>query len=149
MVTSSLGRAKHLVAGAFWVLLVVGGVAATPAEAGCGHGVTSNMSRSNARSFSNLELFRDSALDPTDSPLETPRRNLPCSGPSCSKGQGLPHAPAPSSPSRSDSWCWTTLEILWCEPQSADKLATLSTPDPQYSTSPIERPPRTSRTRTP
>jgi hypothetical protein len=148
MVFSSPCRAKHLVAGAFWVLLAVGGVAPSPARAGCGHDVTSNVSRSNAKLVSNLELFRASALDLNHSSPVGPRRNLPCSGPSCSEGQGLPHAPATSLPLRSDPWCCTTLAIQWRAPQSANRLAKPCTAHPRYSASPIERPPRTPRPRT-
>ena len=141
MISSSPGPAKHWVAGAFCVLLVVGGVAPSPAWAGCGRDVTSKASRSTRDSLSALELLKSSAAEPADSAPAGPRPDRPCSDPSCSRGRGLPQTPAPSSPVKSDPWYCTTIALWWGSPRSAEPLGNLSASHPRHSTSPIERPP--------
>ncbi len=67
MVPSFRRRAKHWVAKTFCMLLAAGGVAPSPARAGCGHDVTSNLIRSTWESLSDLELlkeFRDGSSRP-------------------------------------------------------------------------------------
>jgi|SRR5579883_1631295 len=145
MLSSLPVPAKHWVAGAFAVLLAVGGIVPSTARAGCGHNVTSRLSRSTQDSFSNLELFRYSAASPFDSAPGDPGRDRPspCSGPSCSQGRSRPQAPAPSSNTvRSDPCCDTTGALCWAYPESVDKLDNPFTSCPRQSTSPLERPPR-------
>jgi hypothetical protein len=144
MAFSSSGRATHSVAGAFCLLLAVGGVAPSPARASCGHDVSSSVGRSAGKSLSNLELFRYSAANPFDSALGDPRRDRPCSGPSCSRAPSVPHAPAPlpTMTVRSDPWCCTTAALRWGAPESIGMLAGRSTSQPRHGTSPLERPPR-------
>ena len=79
---------------------------------------------------------------PADSAPVGPRRDLPCSGPSCSQRRGLPQAPAPSSPVRSDPWCCTIAAPCWDGPDSPEELADLSRSLPRHNTSPPERPPQ-------
>ncbi len=146
---SALGkRAKHLNPAAFSVLLVVVGMSSSTARASCGHGVASKLSRSWDRSLSDLEVFRYSPAKAGDSAPAGPRRESPCSGPGCSRGGDLPHAPAPSSAPKSETWCCTTVALRWSCPDSNDHTAGLFTPPPRHTTFPIERPPRTSHPRT-
>jgi hypothetical protein len=147
MVPSFDERSKHWVAGAFGVLLVVAGIAPTPARAGCGHGVTSNLSRSTSNWLLGPELFRHSAAGPADLAPARPGRDLPCSGPSCSQRRGVPQTPAPSSPVRSDPWCDTIAASCRDVPDSPEELTNPSPSHPRHRISPPERPPRHPRLR--
>jgi len=134
----------HCVAGAF-LLLVVGGVAPPSARASCGRDVTSSLSRSTGKWLSRLELLGEPFAKPVDPASGDPRPQGPCSGPSCSGGRDLPHAPAPSPEPTdpSDSWCCTIVAQHWggsLEPTGT--LANLPSVHPRHSTSPLERPPR-------
>lgn len=145
MISSFLKRAKPWIAGAFCMLLVVGGIAPSTARASCGHNVTSDLIRSSRDSVSELELLRyDSSAESVESAPASPRRDLPCSGPSCSQGgRNLPQAPAPTVSVRmSDPWCCTSNSPGWDGPESAEKPAEFSLSSPRHLTSPIERPPR-------
>jgi hypothetical protein len=142
MMSSPSGRAKHEVIGAFCVLLAVGGLAPSSTQASCGHNVASSVSRVIADSLTELELEGSLGVGPTDPAPAGPHRQQPCSGPACSKGRTLPHAPAPSSPVRSDTWCCTTAALYWGGPDPGDLLADLATSHPQHSMSSLERPPR-------
>jgi hypothetical protein len=143
MVSSFHERAKHWITGAFSMLLVIGGVAPSPARASCGHDVTSNRIQSARESRSDLELLKYSGADQANSAPAGPRRELPCSGPSCSRSQGLPSAPVTSILVRmSDPWCCTTISSRWDDPDSADKPVDLSIAHPRYNASRVERPPR-------
>jgi hypothetical protein len=150
MFSSFLKRAKHRIAGAFCMLLVIGGAAPSAACASCGHDVTSNRARSARESFSRLELLKYTGVDQAKSAPAGTRRELPCSGPSCSRGRGLPPAPATSVPVRmSDPWCCcTTISSRWDDPDSAEKPDDLSTSHPWHNTSRLERPPRNPLKRT-
>lgn len=104
MTSRSLGHARHTLARAVFLLAALS-LAPSAAEASCGHDVTSRVGRS--ISVSDLTILED--LDATGShPMPSaPRGERPCSGPSCSRGQGLPHAPAPSISPRHEDWCLT------------------------------------------
>ena len=145
MLSSFRKRANHWIAGAFCMLLVVGGVAPSPARASCGHDVTSNLIRSARESLSDLDVLIYSA----DSTPAAPRRDLPCSGPGCSEGRNLPQAPATSIPVRiTDPFCCTTVATYGNGPDSAEKLADLSISRPRHNSSPLDRPPRDPQPRT-
>ena len=121
------------------MLLLTGGVAPSTARASCGHDVTSNLSRSTRESLYELDVLKDSA----SLTREMPRRDLPCSGPRCSKSQNLPQAPATSVPVRiTDPFCCTTFATRENDPDSDLKPAELSVPSPRYIASRLERPPR-------
>ena len=85
-------------------------------------------------------IARYSTAGPADSSPADPRRDLPCSGPSCSQRRGLPQAPAPSSPVRSDPWCCTIVAPCWDGPDSPDELTDLSLSHPRHNTSPPDGP---------
>ncbi len=108
MDSSSPGRALRLLP---WALLVLVGLACfapSPARAGCSHYVVSSLSRSGVNSRTDPELFRPPNAREADPAPTAPRRDLPCSGPSCSRGPGLPHVPVPLPSVLSDQWCCTT-----------------------------------------
>jgi hypothetical protein len=149
MVSSVHERTTHWIAGAFCMLMVIGGVAPSPARASCGHDVTSNQIRSSRESLSELELLKYTGTDQANSAPAGPRREMPCSGPSCSPARGLPLAPATSVPVRiSDLWCCMTISSRWEEPDSAEKPVDLSISHPRHNTSRLERPPRNPQPRT-
>ncbi len=149
MIPSFHERAKRWVAGAFCVLLTVGGIAPSTARAGCGHGVTSNLSRSVQESLSSLEGFGHFTVEQNDSTPASPRRDRPCSGLSCSQGRRMPQVPAASSTSlRSDPWCCTTIVSCWDSPDLAESLPNPFLSCPRHNTSPPERPPRNAQPRT-
>ena len=142
-------RAKHWIAGVFSMILVIGGVAPSPARASCGHDVTSNRIRSARESLSDLELWKYSGADQANSAPAGPRRELPCSGPSCSRRQGFPSAPVTSVlVTMSDPWCCTTISSRRDDPDSAQKPVDLSIAYPRYNTARVERPPRIPQPRT-
>jgi hypothetical protein len=139
-------RAKHWIAGTFCMLLVIGGVAPAPARASCGHDVTSNGSRSARESLFDLKLSKDLGADQANSAPAGPHRELPCSGPSCSRDRGFPPAPATSVMVKMiDPWCSTTISSHWDDPVSAEKPVDLSISHPRHNTSRLERPPRNSQ----
>jgi hypothetical protein len=146
MVPSFRERAKHWFAGAFFVLLVVGGIAPPSARANCDHDVTSNLSRSTRDSLYELDVLKDSS-DLARGGI--PRQDLPCSGPGCSKSQKMPRTPATSVPVRiSDPFCCTTAAAHENDPGSDSKPVELSISRPRHLASPLERPPRIPRSRT-
>jgi hypothetical protein len=143
MISSFRERAKHRIAVAFCTLLVIGGVAPSPARASCGHDVTSSPIRSAWESLSDLELLKYSGADQANSAPTGPRQELPCSGPSCSRGRDLPPAPATSVAfGMSDPWCYTTNSSRWDDRDWAAMPVDLSILHPRHSTSRPERPPR-------
>ncbi len=131
------------------MLLVVGSVAPSQARAGCGHDVTSNLIRSVEESLFDLDVLKSSATDRANPAPAVPRRDLPCSGPGCSKGRNLPQAPATSIPVRiSDPCCCMTFATGGDGPDAAEKLADLPIAHPRHNSSPLERPPRHPRSYT-
>ena len=142
MLNPSSGRAKRRFAGASCVLLAACCFAPSPALASCGHGVTSEAGRRSERDLSHLESLVDHMAAPVDSGPAVPGREPVCSGPTCSRRQGLPPVSAPVSPVTSDSWCIMVIVPQWQGPDPTGELADLSSPHPRQSTSPIERPPR-------
>ncbi len=142
MISLSRARANRGAAGAFCMLLAVAGIAPTHTRAGCGHDVSSTMSRSTSRYLSGLESSGFSGVERAGStPFDT-RRGLPCSGPSCSRGRALPHMPAPNSSVRIDLWCHATCPPRWKAPEPASTLDRSTTLRPWHNTSRVERPPR-------
>ncbi|MHB1561585.1 MAG: hypothetical protein ACYC61_29400 [Isosphaeraceae bacterium] len=104
MIFRPLGQARHHLARAVFLLAALA-LAPSAAEASCGHDAIPRVGR--PPSVSDLTILE--GLDSTRfHPLPSaPRGDRPCSGPSCSRGQGLPHAPAPSISPRHDDWCLT------------------------------------------
>lgn len=142
MGTSFRERAKHSIAGAFCLLLLVGGVAPPRIQAGCSHDVTSRTSRLTGETLAHLELPRFPVGLTTDPAPPVPRRDRPCQGPSCSRGQSLPPGPPPSLSLRSDLWCCPAIASAWNPFHSTDRLDTSDTLHPRHETAPPERPPR-------
>ena len=142
MISSLPGRRKHFHAGAaLRSLAVIAGMRPAPARAGCPviTYVTSKLSQSTGTSLPEFELFRDGGTSHS-----APRRDLPCSGPSCSRRRDLPQAPQPAfvSPPTSDRSSWTRAETVWILAASGRQPANPSTPHPRHGSFPIERPPR-------
>ena len=135
-------RAEHRIVGAFCALLVVGLVAPVPAQASCGNDVHSNASRSTRDSLSELELLGNFAEQGDVAPAVLPHRDVPCTGPTCSRGRGFPSAPARFVSARISDICCTTLVIYRGNPDSAAELTGLDTSHPRHNTFPPERPPR-------
>lgn len=141
MVTASRYRVKHRAVGALLVLSVVVLVPSS-AEARCGHDVTSYAGRSIAKSFSDLDLLKQSARDLSVPLSWPPRRDRPCSGPSCSQNRGFPDAPLPSVPPRHEHWC---LSVLPVPPIGADRFGRVTGVAPLHAIHfglLLDRPPR-------
>src|SRR3954469_25436414 len=89
-------------AGALLVLLSVVVVSPSRAVAGCGHDVVSRSDPSFRTALSELRLL-DSLGERIAAPTN-PRRDLPCSGPSCKRGSQVPESPSPTPSSRGEEW---------------------------------------------
>jgi hypothetical protein len=141
-------RAERRIVRAFCILLVVGGVAPLPAQASCGNDVDSNAIRSTGESLFDFELLAFSAEQGDAAPPVLPNRGMPCTGATCSRGRGLPPAPATFVSARiSDICCSTTVANCWGNAESAAELTDLDKSHPLHNTFPPERPPRNPRPR--
>src|SRR5262249_31275028 len=101
-------RATLLRPAAWFVLLGLVGFAPSSARASCGHYVVSHSGPSGPGLVFDLELVRSVAPEASVAVPSVPTRNLPCSGPMCSKGPGFPFVPAPLPAAQGDLWCCTT-----------------------------------------
>jgi hypothetical protein len=135
-------RAEQRIVGAVCALLVVGLVAPFPAQASCGNDVHSNANRSTRDSLSELELLGNFAEQGDVAPAMLPHRDVPCTGPTCSRGRGFPSAPARFVSARISDICTTTVVICWGTPDSGAELTDLDRSHPLHNTFPAERPPR-------
>jgi hypothetical protein len=103
MRTSNPGRLVGLWAVACAGLLAFGGVAPTPARAGCDHGAGERPALAH---FELLDLGEETPASPVRYPDGPPTAPRPCMGAMCSGSHALPLAPASAIPSRADSqWC--------------------------------------------
>ncbi len=139
---SSSKRATRLTAGALFVLIGVVSSAPSSARAACSHYTLPDSERVLLDSFSTLELLRPQSEVLTKSVPAVPNRDVPCSGPTCSQGQGIPYIPAPLPPLQSESWCCTTSIPPLTSPELTGELADQASLHPQRYPATIERPPR-------
>jgi hypothetical protein len=142
MFSSSRTREKLLITAAMIAAVVLAGVTSKSAQAGCGHGVTSDTDRSAQRSFLDLEGLRLAVALPDGARPTLPGRKLPCAGASCSQEKGSPRVPALASSSASELWCSMPAGFVRTRPDSRELPAGPFTARAQTCTSPIERPPR-------
>jgi hypothetical protein len=145
MTSLQRSRAKQSLAMALLVPLAAFAIAPSPARAECGHGVRSSANRSATRSLSGLEALHEAGALAVDPAPDTPRRDRPCSGPTCSEKRELPHAPALSAPVRNDSCCRSIPVLAATTPESSDLKPVLIGVRPRHATFPPERPPRDRR----
>ena len=115
---------------------------ASPARASCGHGVTSNLSRSTRESLSRPGIAPIFHRGTGRLRTGTPSPRFALFRPILLATARLAQAPAPSSPVRSDPWCCTIAAPCWDGPDSPDELTDLSLSHPRHNTSPPDRPPR-------
>jgi hypothetical protein len=149
MMASSPERLTYRIAGAFCLLLFGGPIAPSTAWAGCGHTVTSILSRSNHESLSGLELLSPFNAQTDDSASESPQRKLPCTGPFCSSEErGSPRAPSSLSSPRSEAWCCRVIAHGSTDQNGDYRSSDFVAVHARHRTFPIERPPRTSRLHT-
>ena len=137
-------RATRLMSGVLLsVLLGLVVYAPSPARASCGDYVVSHPGRSAQDFLSDL----DSPLPPGGGQAEqapvTPSRDVPCSGPTCSRGPGVPSMPAPPPSLRCEPWCCTTSMLPLNGPELVDDLAGQTPRRPRRTAAAIEHPPRT------
>ena len=131
---------RSIVAGMMLAMLVVG--AEQRAEAGCSHLVTSKATRENLQVLTGLRLLDDNSIAVDADTARIPEGQRPCSGPSCSRKEGVPTVPIVINLVVFDRWC-VIGEAPCHEDQSITRLFFESTrPRPRYLNSPIERPPR-------
>jgi hypothetical protein len=150
MKTSSPERLKHRVARALCVFLACGAIAPSTARAGCGHTVTSNVSRSAQGSLSGPELVGFSAERTGDFSSGNPRRNRPCAGLSCSSEErGSPWSPASSFSPRIEACCCEMSALRWTGQHGDYRSAEPVVAHPRHGTFPIDRPPRFPHLHTP
>jgi hypothetical protein len=126
------------------LLVLVGYVCGAPstAEAGCGHYATSNADRSHVDSPADVRLFRADAGETSASGPAAPLRDVPCSGPTCSRGTGIPVVPASLASVRTDLWCNTTASASMMVPTLPADRADERHLNPRDVPNSIERPPR-------
>ncbi len=145
MVSSSRVPATGSLAVALFVSSAVMLIAPTPLQAGCGHGVASSAVRSFIGSNSGLEVLSQTGALSAE-PLSTaPRRDPPCSGPTCSGKREMPHAPARSAQVPNEFWC-DTIAALWpARPDSSDLNQAVIADRACHASFPPDRPPRGAR----
>ena len=137
-------RLNHRVIGALCVLLV-GGMFAPTARAGCGHNVTSIRTRTTHGSIDILQPTSLSGSQSSEPGPGNPQRNRPCTGPYCSsRDRDLPRAPAGSPTPRSDAWSFTISTLTSTGACGDYRPSDLPLAHPRQLTFPLERPPRTS-----
>ena len=128
--------------GIFLAFVVCATVFASEVSAGCGHYVVLTSERDRLSALTDLQIVAD-LTDLASRPPLAPARDLPCSGPSCSRNPLHPEAPIPPAPVRSDSWCCTSTFLPITAPEPADGLGEPAPVRPLRRASAIERPPRT------
>jgi hypothetical protein len=122
------------------MLLAIGSIAPSPAQASCGNDVTSTVLRSNRESYSAPRLIRDFAKHGDVAPAGR-RRDIPCSGPTCSRGRGS--STVPSIPVRiSDPRRCTTVAFCSDDQGSTQKPTDVDVARARHNSSPPDRPPR-------
>jgi hypothetical protein len=132
--------AKDRVAGAFLMLLAIGSIAPSRAQASCGNNVTSTVLRSNPESYSTPRLIGHFAKHGDVAPAGR-RRDVPCTGPTCSRGRGS--STVPSIPVRiSDPRRCTTVAFCSDDQSSTPKPTDVDLLHARHNSSPPERPPR-------
>jgi hypothetical protein len=113
------------------------------AQAGCGHYVILLSQQERLASLSDLEVVADLDLTALEArPPLVPLRELPCSGPACSRNPARPDAPAPPTPVRTDSWCCTGTILTPSAPKLVDAIVDPLPGRPIHLASGLERPPR-------
>jgi hypothetical protein len=127
-------------AGALFVLHAILAIAPERAAASCGHGVSSSGPR---LSFvSDLIMPASSTESDAHRAPIAPTQDRPCTGPSCSRGKGLPDAPSPPFRVSSELVCWTGAECAWSSSGLERAVVDFPPALSRHSTSPPERPPR-------
>lgn len=124
--------------------MLLGVMACVPstAEAGCSHGVRLNSEWSGLDTSLEINLSGLNGGDRAESDSRPFPRDVPCSGPSCSRGPGVPYVPTPLPPVHSGPWCCTSVAPPLSPPEPADGLADRVPSRPRRVAASIERPPR-------
>ncbi len=145
MVSSSRVRATGWLAVALLAALAVLVIAPTPVQAGCGHGVSSSAARSAISSISGLDLLSQSGALSVEPASTAPRRDQPCSGPTCSRKREMPHAPARSARLTNEFWCDMIAALRPTGPDSSDLNQAVIADRACHASFPPDRPPRGAR----
>ena len=145
MLCSCRARAKRLRAVALLVALAAFAVAPVPARAGCGHGVTSSASRASVGSLSGLEALSQARAFSVEPVSAAPRRDQPCSGPTCSGKREVPHAPARTVSVTNEFWCDMIGVLRPLGPELTALKPAVIAVRPRHASNPPERPPRGAR----
>lgn len=124
------------------MLLGLGLFAPSSVRAGCGSHVFSSTVRSGIESLTVLDMLETSETGQVDPLSGNSRRDVPCSGPTCSKGPGIPYAPSPLPSVRSETWCCTSINPPLNAPDLSGHLAETVSRRPVHCPLSIERPPR-------
>jgi hypothetical protein len=116
------------------------------AQAGCGHYVILLSQQERLAAHTDLEVVSDLDLAALEAmPPLAPLRELPCSGPTCSRNPVRPEAPAPPTPVRTDSWCCTGTILILSASELVDAILDPLPGRPVHLCSGLERPPRSPR----
>jgi hypothetical protein len=144
MITGLSGRSAFRQAGMLLAFaLAVSSMLTGEAQAGCGHYVFSAAQRDRLASLSDLQVV--SLIERAEESAPLVPREIPCSGPSCSRTPLSPDAPAPPAPVSSDSWCNTAFPLRLASPEGALGLGLPSAVRPVRRASALLRPPRSAR----
>lgn len=135
-------RTTRLVSGALLALLGAFAAAPSTAEAGCGHYIVFQSNGSGIAALSDMESLRLLGVSGDDTAPAAPPRDVPCSGPTCSQGPGVPYVPAPLPSVRSELWCGSTAPPPPDGPGLSDRLPEPARLHPVRRPFPLERPPR-------
>lgn len=127
--------------GAILAIVLCASAATTEVKAGCGHYLVPAPQGDGPSLLRDLQVLSEWDRIQSHLPL-TPTRDLPCSGPSCSKNPVRPESPVPPTLVRADSWCCTSIVLLTPVPEYFEGLGTSPSARPLRRASALERPPR-------
>ena len=122
-------------------LLVAGPLAPSTARAGCSHYAISLANQAELEQLADLRILTiGDGPEDARAPLQKP--DLPCSGPTCSRGPSHPQAPAPPAPVRTEPCCHLGVPASLEGPERGPRLLEDAPGRPIVRPTSIDRPPR-------
>ncbi|HEV3164418.1 MAG TPA: hypothetical protein VGZ22_10365, partial [Isosphaeraceae bacterium] len=107
------------------------------------HYVLSNSGRLELEALTSLQRYGLPGEGEASTQPAVPLGNLPCSGPSCSRGAGVPFVPATTASTlRHEPWCCATAGPPSCGADLGDALMEPTPARPRRRADALERPPR-------
>ncbi|MHC5542631.1 hypothetical protein ACYOEI_30770 [Singulisphaera rosea] len=127
--------------GAILAIVLCALAATTEVKAGCGHYLEPASQDGSPSILRDLQVLSEWDRIQSHLPL-TPTRDLPCSGPSCSKKPVQPESPVSPTLVRTDSWCCTSIFLPVPVPECLEGLGRSPSARPLRRASALDRPPR-------